>query len=165
MHKKVCTVDTNETQSTSFLLKWLVHSTSTQTARQMAEPLIHQGRRAVPLGGCEHPPLVSTSAEDPGLAVPRDWHQRVEDGTSATTGVKKERPKKSVCSPALHSPLPPGPKSKRSERNVQRVVCWWKKVTWTLWLAKTNAIYSAKISQRLKKALVLHGHCDDFFWS
>ena len=38
MRKKVCTVDINESQSTSFLLKWLGYSTRTQTAYQMAKP-------------------------------------------------------------------------------------------------------------------------------
>lgn len=38
MQKRVCTIDINESQSTSFLLKRLGYSTRTQTAYQMAKP-------------------------------------------------------------------------------------------------------------------------------
>lgn len=41
-HKKVCPVDASGTQSAGSLLKCLVHSARTQTARQMAEPPVHR---------------------------------------------------------------------------------------------------------------------------
>lgn len=41
MQKRVYTVDTNDSQSTSFHLKWLVYNTRSQTAGRMAKTLTH----------------------------------------------------------------------------------------------------------------------------
>lgn len=110
MQKKVCTVDINESQSTSFLLKWLGYSTRTQTAYQMAKPPNTYGT-LISLFSLR----VWTSAAskystgDSGLALLWETDIKAWRMVPQLSLVIKKRLRKFVCDllPVLHTPTPP----------------------------------------------------------
>lgn len=152
MQKKVCTIDTNE--SLAFFWSNLF---PIPKPRGIPKPLIHIWNPEEPLLLNKSGNICYFQAQHWGFwtgTALGNRHQGMKNGASAIAG-NKESNQRSLL-PTSYSSSPVLTRVKDLKITWTGLFFGWKQVTWTLYLAKTHAIYSAKISQKLAKHLVLH---------